>query len=110
MRSRRQKSAGLRHDTFDHPFFWLAVIAGLALAALYFVEPDPDSGLHGFLSFLWGTLGFGFQWMDNFLSVVMPGLERGLRIAFVALTGLLPYLVADAIWQHLRLMVTNRST
>lgn len=109
MRSSRSKGPGFRHGTLDHPFFWLAVIAGLALAALHFIQPSPDSGLHGFLNLLWSKLGFGFQWMDNFLEVVLPGLERGLRIAFVVLTGLLPYLVADALWQQLRWMVKNRS-
>lgn len=108
MRSQRPRRPGLRHGTFDHPFFWLAVMAGLSVAALHYAQPNPDSGLHGLLSWLWEHLGFGFQWMDNFLDVVLPGLERGLRIAFVALTGLLPYLVADAIWQWLRWSIRNR--
>lgn len=108
MRSPRKRSPGFRHGTYDHPFFWLAVIAGLAVAALYYAQPNPDSALHGFLSWLWNRLGFGFHWMDNFIDYVLPGMERGLRIAFVALTGLLPYLVADALWQWLRHSIRNR--
>jgi hypothetical protein len=108
MRSQRQRKRSFRHGTFDHPFFWLAVIAGLAVAALHYAQPSPGSSLHGLLSWLWNNLGFGFHWMDNFLDFVLPGLERGLRIAFVALTGLLPYLVADAVWQWLYQTVRNR--
>lgn len=108
MRSKRQKSRGLSELFLDHPLFCMAVIAGLSFIALYFTRPEADSGLYRLLSLLWETLGFGFEWMGNLLDSVLPGLENSLRVAFVSVTGLLPYLVGDFLWQRLRLMVSNR--
>jgi hypothetical protein len=108
MRANRRRGPTFKQGLFEHPFFWLAVTAGISIAVLHYLAPGPESSLHGLFSLLWNKLGFGFQWMDRFLDVVMPGLERGLRIAFVALTGLLPYLVGDAIWQRVLWTIRNR--
>jgi drug/metabolite transporter (DMT)-like permease len=102
LRAPQPRKASLGRRLLDNPFLALAIIAAIAFAVLFFLQPAPESSLFRLLTTIWQTLGIGFHLAANLVARLIPDLPELLDVALVALVGLLPYLLADAIWRRLR--------
>ncbi len=102
LRAPQPRKVSLGRRLLDNPFLSLAIIAAIAFALLVLLEPAPDSSLFSLLTTIWQTLGIGFYLAANLLARLIPDLPQLLDVALVVLIGLLPYLLADAIWRRLR--------
>lgn len=97
MRSKKSRSPGPGQWLGAHPFFCLAVLAGLAFGALM-LELPPES----ILQLTWNILGIGFHLAANGIARLLPDLPGWLDSGLVIALGLLPYLLADAVWERVR--------
>lgn len=97
MQSQRQPPRSLRRWVVDHPFLCVAILAGLIFGAM-------QSGLLGgaAASTAWQILGFGFHATTNALARWLPDIPGWLETAMVAVIGLMPYLMIDAVWRFLK--------
>lgn len=97
LRSRTQSSRSITELIRDNPFLCAAFLSGLSLAAL-----ESDVGSPDMLEWLWQVLGFGFNLTAGWAQKVMPGMTGWLGTAMNIVLGLIPYLLADIVWRHLR--------
>ncbi len=101
MRSPTGRRVPMGQRLLANPFLCLAILAGLALGLILSLNLGPGDSTFGALSFVWQTLGFGFFWMAGVVDGLMPGLPEELSLALGALSGLMLYLLADALWRRL---------
>lgn len=97
MRSRASSSRSLSEMIRDNPFLCAAFLAGISLAAL-----EADVGSRAILDLIWTVLGAGFHLTATWPEKLMPGVSGWLAVASGIAIGLMPYLLADVIWRHLR--------
>lgn len=97
MRSKKTRRGALRTWLVEHPFFCLAVLAGIAFGAL-----TLELATGGTLQVMWNFLGIGFRLATAMITHALPGLPGWLEAGLVIAFGLLPYLLADAAWQRIR--------
>ncbi|WP_181918377.1 MULTISPECIES: hypothetical protein [unclassified Wenzhouxiangella] len=97
LRSPTQRSRSITELIRDNPFLCVAFLSGLSLAAL-----EADVGSQGMFEWLWQVLGIGFKLTADWPQKLMPGMTGWLSIAMNIVLGLIPYLLADIVWRHLR--------
>ncbi len=97
MRSRASSSRSLTEMIRDNPFLCAAFLAGLALAAM-----EADVGSNAILELMWTVLGFGFHLTSSWPQKIMPEATGWLIMAMGFVLGLIPYLLADIVWRHIR--------
>ena len=97
MRSKRRRARTPTQWLAHHPFLTLAILSGLALAAL-----QLEAGQKSVLESAWRVLGYGFHVANDLLSSILPDLVGWLELALTAVVGLGFYLLLDAVWQRLR--------
>ncbi|RFF32015.1 hypothetical protein [Wenzhouxiangella sediminis] len=97
MRSRASSSRSLTEMIRDNPFLCAAFLAGIALAAL-----ESNVGSASILQTMWTVLGFGFHLTASWPQKLMPEATGWLTIAMGLVLGLIPYLLADVVWRHIR--------
>ncbi|NBB93179.1 MAG: hypothetical protein GVY32_08430 [Gammaproteobacteria bacterium] len=97
LRSRRNNSRSLIEMIRDNPFLCAAFLSGLALFALL-----SNVGSPSILNPVWDILGFGFQLTAGWPERVLPGAPKWMLLAAAGVIGLIPYLIADVVWRHIR--------
>jgi len=51
---------------------------------------------------IWRILGFGFHLTASWPQKLMTDLSGWLEVALSVILGLIPYLLADLVWRHIR--------
>lgn len=97
LRSRRNNSRSLTEMIRDNPFLCAAFLAGLTLFALI-----SDVGSSSILNPAWNVLGFGFHLTAGWPERLLPDAPEWMLLAAAGVIGLIPYLLADVIWRHIR--------
>jgi hypothetical protein len=97
----QSKKIPLSYRLKRNPFLCLAILAGLAFAALYFLTPESGSSLHTVLTLAWKYLGFGFHLAAWLLDYLLSGLPTDMEMLLIAVVGLFVYLLADGVWRYL---------
>lgn len=97
MRSRSNSSRSLSEMIRDNPFLCAAFLSGLALFAL-----ESSVGSRNILEWIWAVLGFGFHLTSDWPQKLMPGTTGWLAAGMGIVLGLIPYLLGDIVWRHLR--------
>lgn len=97
MRSRASNTRSLAEMVRDNPFLCIAFLAGLCLAAV-----EADVGPREFLNWMWTVLGFGFHLTSGWPENLIPGSTGWLAIGMGIVLGLIPYVLADIVWRHIR--------
>lgn len=97
MRSRASNSRSLTEMVRDNPFLCVAFLAGLCLAAL-----EANVGSRDFLEWMWTVLGVGFHLTSGWPAKVIPGSTGWLATGMGIVLGLIPYVLADIVWRHIR--------
>lgn len=97
LRSRRNTSRSLSEMIRDNPFLCAAFLSGLALFALL-----SNVGSPSVLNPMWNILGFGFHLTAGWPARLLSGAPQWMLLAAAGVIGLIPYLLADFIWRHIR--------
>ncbi len=97
LRSRRHRAKSPLQWLAHNPFLTVALLSGLALAALWL-----ELGNERLMERSWLVLGYGFHVAADWLARILPDLYGWLEVALTAVVGLGLYLLLDAIWRRLR--------
>lgn len=97
LRSRSHNARSLMELIRDNPFLCAAFLAGIAWLAF-----QAEVGSSAFFGLMWRILGFGFHLTASWPQKLMTDLSGWLEVALSVILGLIPYLLADIVWRHIR--------